>query len=340
MISLLPAPTQTLYAELRERLLAESARRSVGKAPGTFTTKTLGGKTYVYFQYSEPGGRFRQLYLGRKESDLERLMRRFEMERPDAARERADIERLCAQALAGAAWAMGTGPARVLKAFADAGVFDAGAVLVGTHAFGVIGNMLGVRWAGALRTEDVDVAAVSLVARGGDADAEKALERLDMGFLPVPRLDPRHPSTSFKVRGESLRVDFLTPGKEGPPVRLPGLSTSAQPLPYLEYLIENPEKGAVLDSGGFLILVPSPARFALHKILISSLRPASESTKSAKDLSQAAQILEHLKQTRPGDIALAWEDMKKRRWGARLSRSLNRLLRAHPEATLATQQLT
>jgi hypothetical protein len=267
-------------------------------------------------------------------------MQRFETERPDAARERADIERLCAQVLSGGARALGTGPGRVLKAFADAGVFDAGAVLVGTHAFGVIGNMLGVRWAGALRTEDVDVAAVSLVARNGDADAEQALERLDMGFLPVPRLDPRHPSTSFKVRGESLRVDFLTPGKEGPPVRVPGLSTCAQPLPYLEYLIEEPEKGAVLDSGGFLILVPSPARFALHKILVSSLRPASESTKSGKDLSQAAQILEHLEQTRPGDITLAWEDMKKRRWGARLGRSLKRLLSAHPEATLAAQRLT
>ena len=192
----------------------------------------------------------------------------------------------------------------------------------------------------AVEEEDVDVAAVSLAARGGDADAEQALERLGMGFLPVPRLDPRHPSTSFKVRGESLRVDFLTPGKEGPPVRLPGLSTSAQPLPYLNYLLENPEKGAVLDSGGFLVLVPAPARFALHKILVSSLRPASESAKSAKDLSQAAQILEHLEQTRPGDIALAWEAMKERRWGARLARGLKRLVADHPGASPAARRLT
>ena len=32
----LPLQTQTLYAELLDRLTAESARLSVGKAPGTF----------------------------------------------------------------------------------------------------------------------------------------------------------------------------------------------------------------------------------------------------------------------------------------------------------------
>lgn len=335
MIAPLPAETQTLYAELLERLLAQSARRSVGKAPGTFTTKIVGGETYVYFQYSEPGGRHRQLYLGKKGPGLERLVQRFKNERVDVAQERADIERLCAQVRAGGGWAMGARPARVLKAFADAGVFDAGAVLVGTHAFGVIGNLLGVRWTGAhLRTQDVDVAAVSLAASPdrASADVEKALERLEMGFIPVPGLDPRHPSTSFKVRGESLRVDFLAPGKEGAPVRLPSLATTAQALPYMDYLIENPEKAAVLDGGGFLALVPAPARFALHKILVSTERPASQETKAAKDVAQAAQILEHLAESRPGDLRLAAEALERKKWGARLKSGARRLLRLRPEA--------
>lgn len=342
MIALLPGPTQTLYAELLERLQAESARHSIGKAQGTFTVKTIGGETYAYFQYSEPGGRRRQLYLGKQGPDVARLITRFEKGRPDARRAREDIERLCAQVRSGAGWAMGMRPARVLKAFADSGVFDAGAVLVGTHAFGVIGNMLGARWLGGhLRTEDVDVAAVSLVARDdAPADAEKALERLEMGFLPVPRLDPRHPSTSFKVRGESLRVDFLTPGKDGPPVRLPGLGTSAQPLPKLDYLIKNPEKAAVIDGEGFLVLVPEPARFALHKILISTERPASQAAKSAKDLAQAAQLLELLAQVRPGDISLAWTALRKRGWSSRFARGLKQLLRLHPEAQAAASRLT
>ena len=341
MIAPLSAVTQTLYAELLERLLAESARRSVGKAPGTFTTKTLSGADYVYFQYSEPGGKHRQLYLGKKGMVLERMIARFKRERGDAAKERGDLERLSAQAQAGGGWTMGPRPARVLKSFADAGVFDAGAVLVGTHAFGVFGNLLGVRWAGAhLRTADVDVAAVSLAAspERDNADAEKALERLEMGFIPVPGLDPRHPSTSFKVRGESLRVDFLAPGKEGSPVRLPSLSTSAQPLPYMDYLIENPEKAAVLDAGGFLVLVPSPARFALHKVIVSTERPTSQETKAIKDLAQAAQMLEHLAESRPGDLRLAVQALKKA-WRPRFERGMKRLLRLHPEAAGAASRL-
>jgi hypothetical protein len=341
MIAPLSAAAQTLYAELLERLLAESARRSIGKAPGTFTTKTVNGEAYVYFQYSEPGGKYRQLYLGKKSAALERMIERFRHERVDAEKERGELERLCAQLQAGGGWAMGSRPARVLKAFADAGVFDAGAVLVGTHAFGVLGNLLGVRWTGAhLRTADVDVAAVSLVAspERESADAEKALERLEMGFIPVPGLNPRHPSTSFKVRGESLRVDFLAPGKEGPPVRLPSLSTSAQPLPYMEYLLENPEKAAVLDAGGFLVLAPSPARFALHKVIVSTERPASQETKAVKDLAQAAQMLEHLAESRPGDLRLAASALKKS-WRSRFERGMKRLLRLHPEAAGAAPRL-
>lgn len=338
----LPAQTQTLYAELLDRLAAESARRSVGKAPGTFTAKTVSGETYLYFQFSEPGGRHRQLYLGRKGPTLERLIERFKSERPDHEKERTDIERLCAQVLAGGGWAMGAGPARVLKAFSDAGIFDAGTVLVGTHAFGVTGNLLGVRWSGAnLRTHDIDLAAVSLLAACGDegADAPGALERLEMGFLPVPGLDHRHPSTSFKVRGQALRVDFLTPGKAGAPVPLPRLGTAAQPLPGMEFLIENPEKAAVADAGGFLVLVPNPARLAVHKLLVAQERPASQETKAIKDVSQAAELLEALAASRPGDLRLAAEALRKRGWGARLARGVKRLLARHPQAAAAARRL-
>ncbi len=238
---------------------------------------------------------------------------------------------------------MGTGPARVLKAFADAGVFNAGTVLVGTHAFGVTGGLLGVRWSGAnLRTHDIDLAAVSLLAADAGADvpdAPGALERLEMGFLPVPGLDHRHPSTSFKVRGQALRVDFLTPGKVGAPVPLSSLGTAAQPLPGMDFLIENPERAAVADAGGFLVLVPNPARLAVHKLLVAQERPASQETKAIKDISQAAELLDVLSASRPGDLRLAAGALQKRGWGARLACGIKRLLARHPEAAAAARRL-
>lgn len=316
--------------------MAESARRSIAKAPGTFATKKIGGEIYVYFQYSQPGGKTRQLYIGKKGPAVDRLVLRFRSDRPEVEKERADLERLCAQIRVGGGWEMGARPARVLKAFADSGVFAAGAVLVGTQAYGALGNLLGVRFSRVhLSTQDVDVAGISLVAAPErvNADAGAVLERLEMGFLPVPGLDPRHPSTSFKIRGEALRIDFLTPGKGSSPVALPSLSTYAQPLRFMEYLIENPERAAVLDSGGFLVLVPTPARFALHKILIAGERLAFQEAKSAKDLAQAAQILEVLGQRRPGDLRLAADAMRDRGWEKKLKRGIARLLRDYPGST-------
>lgn len=334
MTTSLPQETQTLYAELLEQLLAESTRRTIGKARGTFTTKTIHGEDYVYFQYSTPGGRFRQMYLGKSGPELNRLIERFRKERPSEEKTRENLERLCAQVLAGGAWTMGSAPARVLKSFSDAGVFDTGGVLVGTHAFGIIGNLLGMRWERPyLRTQDIDLGAVSLAAAAedGSVDAPKALERLKMGFLPVPGLDPRRPSTSFKVRGQSLRVDFLTPGKGDRPVFVGRLGTGAQPLPYLDYLIELPERAAALEYGGFLVLVPKPARFALHKLMTAGERPGTQQTKVEKDLAQAAEILDHLAEVRPGDVRLAAEELRRRKWRKRLDRIWNRLVGTYPK---------
>lgn len=87
-------------------------------------------------------------------------------------------------------------------------------VLIGTHAFNALGNLLGVRWSTQMQTQDRDLAAdtdVDLAIPPNMPTLGSALEQLEMGFLPVPALDPRAPSTAFKVRGQSLRVDLLTP---------------------------------------------------------------------------------------------------------------------------------
>jgi hypothetical protein len=59
-----------------------------------------------------------------------------------------------------------------------------------------------------------------------------------------------------------------------------------------------------------LVNVPAPARFALHKLLVAQLRPASFAAKAEKDILQAVQVLEVLVEDRPGDIALAWTTLE------------------------------
>src|ERR1700733_2091466 len=98
---ILPVPVQTLYAELLEQLITLDARRSIGQAPGTFVVKTIKGSTYYYFQYSEPGGTIRQAYIGRKNSALDTLVRRYAAERDAVRADQRPIESLCAALRAG-----------------------------------------------------------------------------------------------------------------------------------------------------------------------------------------------------------------------------------------------
>src|SRR3989339_716490 len=165
-------------------------------------------------------------------------------------------------------------------------------------------------------------------------DVPDTLEKLELGFLPVPALNHKNPSTSFKVRGSTLMVDILTPAsKESEkPVFISHLNTSAQPLPFLDYLIEGFEKGAIVNSEGILVNVPSPARFAFHKLIISQERSIAMHSKSEKDIAQAANIFAVLADDRPGDLIIALEDIKKRskRWIVGLKKGLGILKTKFP----------
>src|SRR5688572_14304733 len=90
----------------------------------------------------------------------------------------------------------------------NSGVFSGGGVLVGTHAFGAILNELGVA-ASVPMTEDVDVAARSVeLAALPEGSFVELLKQTGLPFLEVPTLKRGAPSTSFKVRGKTLKVDL------------------------------------------------------------------------------------------------------------------------------------
>ena len=311
--------SQTLYAEFMEQLMAMETQRSIGRIPGCFTTKIVKGETYSYFQYSDPGGSLRQVYLGKKTPVLERIIDRFLTEREAFKVDVEHIRRLSAQLRVGGALITDAPSARVLKALAESGLFHLDGVVVGTHSFTILGNLLGTLWRGStIKTQDVDIAGelrMSIAVPNIQADVPQVLEGLEMGFLPVPPLNPKNPSISFKVRGKPLRVDILTPklksGEQGP-IFISRFNMAAQPIRFLDYLIENPVKGAVVNGGGILVNVPTPARFAFHKLIVSRERTITMHAKVGKDIMQAAQVFSVLADERPGDLLLAWEEIKHR----------------------------
>ena len=187
MIHRLGETTITVYAELLDQL------RAAPLVPhsGSFVSKVIGGTRYWYVQRKD-GGKLRQVYLGAEAPDLIQRISRSEEARAaqtvDEGRRRELVAMLVSGGMASESGAM----AGVLTSIADAGLFRAGAVLVGTQAFRCIANVLGVRFEGEnLRTADVDPGQGEISIALGEmrVDLLEELRDSDPRFAAVPELD-------------------------------------------------------------------------------------------------------------------------------------------------------
>jgi len=315
-IQRLPETVHTLYAELLDQVVEAEAVKVVRGWPpfGSFVSKQVRGKAYWYLQQTLAGRR-EQRYLGPDSPSLRRWMERVRETREERSGDDRRRAELVDMLLAGGAVRGQAATDRVVGALAEAGVFRLGGVLVGSQAFLVYGNMLGVRFdARHLRTQDVDLAQdprveVAFTSTAERADVQSALTAVDDAFFGVPGLDPRRPSTSFKVRGRDLRVDFLTPRRRADseePIPLPRFGVAAHPLPFLGYQLEDTEQSVLLYRSGALVTVPTPARFALYKLWLAGERPSAQQARVRKDLLQAEALIEVLLEDRPEDLRRAW----------------------------------
>lgn len=302
----LPLLAQTAYARLLDLLLTAEAGGPEDTA--TAVSKMIRGRRYWYLQRQQAGKKV-QRYLGPETPEVTATVERLRRRRGEEA-SRAE---LIAMARAGGAHVLGAAESEVLERLSP--VFRVGGVLVGSHAFMVIGNSLGARWRDAIaRTEDVDIAhdhrlALALARDGQSADLRRALGD------PIPRfsvLNPTHPATAFRIRGKDIEVEILTPmvGRSRlRPVHIETLGVAATPLRFLDYLIEDTQPGAVMGGSGVLVNVPRPGRFALHKLIVAARRGTSAPgpSKAPKDRAQASALLRLLMAELPGEITLAWK---------------------------------
>lgn len=219
------------------------------------------------------------------------------------------------------------------------GLFSAGATLIGSHAFGVLANQMGIR-ATAYLTEDVDVARREALA----LDQHPGRSFLDMlrdsgiNFVEVPELDMKKPASSFKQMGVSrFHVDLLVPSDDTEirVVAVPELKAHATALPYLAYLLGQTQMATLISREGCCpVRIPVAERFAVHKLLVSQLR-TNRDAKSEKDVFQAAVVLAALGEKFPGAIETAVLDtpISARKYLANTMESVLDLMQDHPRAT-------
>lgn len=330
------AAAQARYQELKQ--LARSQHRVLSGTPGTLKQRTQSGKKYWVREYIRVDGRKVDEYLGAQEE-----------RRLAALRSEIDLAK---------ALASGSGklrlfgyqrterkPAAVLEVLFNRGLSQAGLTLVGSHAYGVLLNELGIQAAG-YRTQDIDIARAQplAIALADGETFQQLLKQTGLPFVPVPGMPSRRASASFKLPGaETLAVDLLVPGDRlGEIVAVRELGAHAQAVPLLDFLIDEPLDGVVLSPNQIIpVRVPSPERFVIHKLFSSQSR-RTDRDKARKDLQQAVLLAAGVEEEMPGSLGDAFRRApiagkpRIRRGAAVAARMLHGV---HPEAQAALEKV-
>ncbi len=321
----IPLALQTAFADLIERCLDAGFDRDFDEQ-GQFVKVNSKGREYWYFQLYGGGTRIRRYVGPVAEEAVTQRVEAFGRLKGDFTQRRESVRALSTSlpqpdALTG----------NIIDALWKAGFFRLRGVLVGTVAFQTYAGLLGMKLPGAaIMTQDSNFAQFKAISDAvGDSlpPILEVLKSVDETFEPVANLDG--PAAVAFSNQQKYRVEFLTPNRSkdeygSRPAAMPALGgASAQPLRFLDFLIHEPVWSVILHRGGIPVRVPQPARYAVHKLIVSTQRPAQSRAKADKDLIQAGLLIEALSVRRSFELgeALHMAEMSGPKWKAAISRA-------------------
>lgn len=330
MVDRLPLSLQTAWADLLDRAFAEDFDQTYPPTKGSFERVERRGRHYWYFRSYDEEGQLRRRYVGPDTPGIRARVERHRQSRLQAKSRSDTVQALKRTRFPHPDAAAGA----VIEALARAGVFRLRGVLVGTYAYQVYAGMLGLRLPVAtLHTGDVDLAQFVEISSQLDDALERplieVLREADSTFRTVGTFDDPSQGYAF-VSERGMRVEVLVPnrGRErSRPVNLPAFHAMGRPLRFLDFLIYEPAEAVVLHGAGIPVLVPDPARYAVHKLIISVRRDVSASAKAVKDSIQAGALIELLTEDRPDDLKRVWAEAwdRGRAWQDALRKGVSRL---------------
>jgi len=330
---------QTAYAELFSQTQAFELDNALAGLVGAFHKRRLKNKDYWYFAYRDIDQKLRMAYVGPDNERVLVLVERFKANRRDKP-----LAPPARMAIAAGCAAAAPRHFRIIRRLAEYGFFRAGGILIGTHAFLAMGNMLGVRWRDGAATLDVDFADAGRnvsVALPADLqiDVHDALTSLEMGLLPIAQFNGKAGAQYRNPKDQELRLDFVTSmNRSGKPISMPNLNLALEPLKFMEFLLEGTVQACVFSNlGSCLVNLPAPERYAVHKLIVFGERPAAQHAKATKDLLQAASLISYFHEAGQATIFNhAWQDAlsRGRGWKARAIQGKKSLLKIAPELAM------
>jgi hypothetical protein len=329
---------QTAYAELQDQLRTQNIGE-LSALPGSFQRLIKRGNPYIYYNFRDMDGSQRMAYVGPEDERVKQLIEKAKASKAESGAE--IIQAQTNSAIALGCMATLTKHFRVVNRLGQYGFFRAGGILIGTHAFLAMGNMLGVKWTSSNKTMDVDFAHAGKnvsVALGANLklSVHDALTSLEMGLLPIAEFSGKTGAQYRNPKDPELRLDFVTSEtRDGKTVILPDLGLALECLKFMEYsLIETTQAVLLSKSGACIVNIPAPQRYAIHKLIVYGERPISERVKANKDLGQSASIIKVLLDM--GNASLvkaAWDDAVSRGpgWEKRAIQGRHALLKIYPD---------
>jgi len=214
----------------------------------------------------------------------------------------------------------------ILRVFANNNLFDEGVELVGSWCFLLYQKHLKAK-SFPLRTQDIDFLIPNPFLGKDRSDFTEQLKKL--GF----NVDFKRDGSLYLWNAE-LKIEFITPEKGrgvDESVRIKKLGISAIPLRFVNILLDKP---IIIVDSGIKILVPNPANFCLHKLIIASRRRKID--KRLKDLQQAICTSMIVSQQ---DIYETYKTLP-RKWKQTILRMLERAKQELPLLTEETKALS
>lgn len=331
MYTELSVSAQNAYADLFDAVSAVNLSDAMRGLNGSFAKKAVKGKRYWYFQYRDLDGGIEQVYIGPESERVNTLIARHQ----SLAGAGDNIQKLTKAAIALGCDGMLAKHFRAIRRLSEYGFFRRGGILVGTHAFMAMGNMLGISASEKMQTQDVDFAHagknISIALPSTiKIDTHRAIESLEMGLLPIASVEGKQGATYINPSSPDFRIDFLTSksSESDAPVFIEGLSIALQPLKFMEFSMEKSIQAlAMSQEGAVLVNIPSPERYAVHKLIVSAERPVTESAKIRKDIRQACVLIRYYINSRPDELRDAYVEASNNGpgWRSRLSAGVKNL---------------
>lgn len=298
-----------LYSELAQRTL-DAQFSADFPVEGRFVPMESKGRRYWYFDIAnETGGKTRRYVGPVDDEDISRRVAHFQQLKADHRARRKLVSTLTREAYLPKPDAF---VGDIVGALNAAGFFRLRGVLVGTVAFQCYSALLGVRLPHTImQTGDADFAqfhSISVAVEDTIPPVLDVLRQIDPTFREIPHQADNRYCTQFGTK-TGYKVEFLTPNTSsedyaGRPAPMPALGgAAAQPLRFLDFLIHQPVRAVLLHGSGIPILVPSPERYAVNKLIVASRRRVGDDgmTKQYKDRLQAFTLMETMLELRQGD---------------------------------------